>query len=72
MAVTYRQPTFKNPLPLIFNGVAKTFKGIGAAFIASCEASGRARAAHELANMGYIDEAKAVMLGKSIEEVKDV
>jgi len=33
------------------------------------EAMGRARAAAQLAQMGYHKEAKAIMLGKSVEEV---
>lgn len=42
------------------------------AVIAFGESAGRARAASELARQGYMDEAKALILGKSIDEVKDV
>ena len=34
-----------------------------------CDSIGRARAAAELSRMGYYKEAKALMLGKSVEEV---
>ena len=37
--------------------------------IETFEAAGRARAAAELARMGYHKEAKAIILGKSVEEV---
>jgi len=42
------------------------------AVIAFGESAGRARAASELARQGYMDEAKALILGKGIDEVKDV
>ena len=47
----------------IRNVLVNSFK----AMIRAQEAAGRARAAHHLANMGYYDEAKNVMLqgGKS-------
>ena len=41
-----------------FTKTMKTFDSIG-----------RARAANQLAQMGYYKEAKAIMLGKSVEEV---
>ena len=37
--------------------------------IETFEAAGKARAAAELSRMGYHKEAKAIMLGKSVEEV---
>ena len=43
-------------------------KRFGKAFIASREASGRIRAAHYLASMGYYEEAKSVMLDHSKKE----
>ena len=72
MAVAFRQPTFKNPLPYIFKGIASVAMGIFVGMIAMGEQAGRSRAAAELARQGYMDEARAIMLGKSIEEVKDV
>ena len=54
---------------VIRRGIVAVFIGI----IAFGESAGRARAASELARMGYYDEAKALVLGKSIDEVrKDV
>ena len=38
-------------------------------FIETFESVGRARAAAELSRQGYHKEAKALMLGKSVEEV---
>ena len=49
--------------------VAKTAKKFFAKTMAAFEAMGRARAASQLAQMGYHKQAKAVMLGKSVEEV---
>ena len=42
--------------------------GIFTAIIAMSESAGRARAARQLATMGYYDEARAIMLGKDKEE----
>ena len=72
MAVAYRQPTFKNPLPTIFKAIGKGLIAFWIGIIAMGESAGRARAAAELSRMGYQAEAKALMLGKSIEDVKDV
>lgn len=44
----------------IWAGLKKFFKGV----IKSQEIAGRARAAHYLANMGYYEEAKQLMLQK--------
>ena len=49
----------------IANFASKTFTKI----IETFEAAGKARAAAELSRMGYHKEAKAIMLGKSVEEV---
>ena len=62
MSVTFRQPTFKNPLPLIFETIAKVSIGIFMGMIALGESAGRARAAAELHRQGYHEEAKALML----------
>ena len=72
MAVAYRQPTFKNPLPTIFKWIGSIAMSIFVGMIAMGEQAGRSRAAAELSRQGYYDEAKALILGKSIEEVKDV
>jgi hypothetical protein len=73
MAVAFRQPTFVNPLPKFFNLIGKGFLAVFIGIIAFGESAGRARAASELSRMGYYDEAKALMLGRSIDEVrKDV
>jgi len=55
MAVAYRQPTFKNPLPAMFKRI---FTGM----INACEHAGRSRAASELAKMGRYEDAKRIML----------
>ena len=62
MAVAFRQPTFKNPLPAIFKGVVKFLAGALAVCITITESAGRARAAHQLHIMGYREEAKQLML----------
>jgi len=73
MSVAYRQPTFVNPLPKFFKAIGKGFMAVFIGIIAFGESAGRARAASELARMGYYNEAKALVLGKSIDEVrKDV
>jgi len=70
--VNFRQPTFKNPLPKMFRALGKVLMTVFVGIIAFGESAGRARAAAELSRMGYQDEAKALMLGKSIEEVDNV
>ena len=69
MAVAYRQPTFKNPLPTIFKAIGKGLIALWIGIIAVGESAGRARAAAELSRMGYDAEAKALMLGKDISDV---
>ena len=49
--------------------IAKTANKFFTKTISAFEAMGRARAASQLAQMGYHKQAKAVMLGKSVEEV---
>jgi len=67
MAVALRQPTFKNPLPKVFKAIGKGLFTVFIGIIAFGESAGRARAASELARMGYYNEAKNLMLqgGKS-------
>ena len=67
MAVALRQPTFKNPLPKVFKAIGKVLLTVFIGIIAFGESAGRARAASELARMGYYNEAKNLMLqgGKS-------
>jgi hypothetical protein len=62
MSVTYRQPTFINPLPRIFKAIGKGFVAVLMGIIAFGESAGRARAARELANMGRYEEAKSLIL----------
>jgi len=62
MAVAYRQPTFKNPLPAIFKGIVAIAMGIFVGMIAAGEQAGRSRAAAELARMGRYEDAKRLML----------
>lgn len=59
---------FRNP----FTTIGTILSSIFVAMIAFGEQAGRSRAAAELARMGYYDEAKALVLGKSIDEVRDV
>jgi len=59
---------FRNP----FTAIGSVLTGILVAMIAMGEQAGRSRAAAELARQGYMDEAKALILGKNIDEVKDV
>ena len=54
---------FKNP----FATVGAVLTGIWLGMIAFGENAGRARAASELARMGYYDEARNLMLGKVSE-----
>ena len=49
--------------------VAKIAKKTFTKIIKTFEAAGRARAAAELARQGYHKEARAIILGKSVEEV---
>ena len=49
--------------------VAKFAKNFFTKTMAAFESMGQARAAAQLAQMGYHKEAKAIMLGKSVEEV---
>ena len=72
MAVAFRQPTFKNPLPVMFKWTGAFGMSILMGMIAAGEQAGRSRAAAELSRQGYYKEAKALILGKSIEEVDDV
>ena len=67
MAVAFRQPTFVNPLPKVFKAIGKSLFAVFIGIVAFGESAGRARAASELARMGYYDEAKNLMLqgGKS-------
>jgi len=69
MAVAFRQPTFQNPLPTIFKAIGKGLFAMFIGMIALGESAGRARAASELARMGRMDEAKALMLKKEKENV---
>lgn len=62
--ITFRRPTFKNPLPTIIKSIGAVLMSIFVSMIALGESAGRARAANELARLGYIDEAKAIMLGE--------
>ena len=62
MAVAFRQPTFVNPLPKVFKVVGKSLLAVFIGIIAFGESAGRARAASELARMGYYDQAKALMV----------
>ena len=69
MAVALRQPTFKNPLPKVFKAIGKGFIAVFIGIIAFGESAGRARAASELARMGYYEEAKRLILRKDLENV---
>ena len=62
MAVAYRQPTFKNPLPAILKGTSKVLVGMLMGIMAFGESAGRARAAAELSRQGYHEEARRLML----------
>ena len=69
MAVAYRQPTFTNPLPKVFNVIGKALMAVFIGIIAFGESAGRARAAAELSRQGYHEEAKRLMLRKDQEIV---
>ena len=62
MAVAYRQPTFKNPLPAILKAAGTALVAVLAVLMAVGDSVGRSRAAHHLAMMGYHEEAKRLML----------
>ena len=62
MAVSFRQPTFQNPLPKAWKALAAFIATVFAGMIAMGETAGRARAAAELHRQGYYAEAKALML----------
>jgi len=62
MAVAFRQPTFKSPLPTIFKATGKVLMTVFNGIVAFGESAGRARAAAELSRQGYHAEAKALML----------
>lgn len=64
MAVAYRQPTFKNPLPKLYKIVAASMAALFTTIIAMGETAGRARAAAELHRQGYHEAAKEIMLRK--------
>lgn len=67
MAVAFRQPTFKNPLPAILSVTKKFAMGTLAVMITVTESAGRARAAHQLHVMGYTEEAKQLMLQRDFK-----
>ena len=69
MAVAFRQPTFANPLPKFLKGIGTMLMTIFVGMIALGESAGRARAASELARMGYYEQAKELMLRKDKEDV---
>ena len=69
MAVAYRQPTFVNPLPKVFKAIGKGLFAVFVGIIAFGESAGRARAAAELARMGYMDEAKSLILREDEKNV---
>ena len=62
MAVAFRQPTFKNPLPAILKAIGTSITTIAVGIVAFTENAGRARAAAELHRQGYHEEAKSLML----------
>ena len=70
--VEFRRPTFQNPLPKMFRALGRGFLAVFMGMVALGESAGRARAAAELSRMGYQDEAKALMLGKDLEDIKNV
>ena len=47
---------------LVMNTIVNPFRGFGRGFWNFCEVAGYARAASELARLGYVEEAKACML----------
>jgi len=53
------------------NPIGRALKGLWNGIIESQLRMGRARAAAELARMGYHEEAKDLILGKSIDEERE-
>ena len=47
---------------LVMNTIVNPFKGLGRGFWNFCEVAGYARAASELARLGYNEEAKSCMM----------
>lgn len=47
---------------LVMNAIVNPFKGFGRGFWNFCEVAGYARAASELARLGYNEEAKSCMM----------
>jgi hypothetical protein len=47
---------------LVMNTIVNPFKGFGRGFCNFCEVAGYARAASELARLGYNEEAKSCMM----------
>lgn len=47
---------------LVMNAIVNPFKGFGRVFWNFCEVAGYARAASELARLGYNEEAKSCMM----------
>lgn len=67
MAVAFRQPTFRNPLPTMLKAVAQAMIAV-IVFVAGVgESMGRARAASELHRLGYTEEAKQLMLQRDFK-----
>ena len=60
--IAFRKPTFKNPLPAILKSTGTFLAFVFASMIALGESAGRARAASQLASMGYHKEARSIML----------
>jgi len=69
MAVAFRQPTFKNPLPKVFKALGKALMAMFIGIIAFGESAGRARAAAELSRQGYHEEAKRLILREDLKDV---
>ena len=69
MAVAFRQPTFVNPLPKVFNVIGKALMAVFIGIIAFGESAGRARAAAELSRQGYHEEAKRLILREDLKNV---
>ena len=56
---------------LVMNSIVNPFRGFGRSFWNFCEVAGYARAASELARLGYNEEAKSCMMQiKNIKENK--
>lgn len=63
--------SFYNITCKICNVIRKAFVSFFIGMVAMGETAGRARAAAQLTSMGYHKEAKALILGKPIEEAND-